>query len=68
VEHASNDGWSTDGRYVLVDWTPPDEPGGFAIVNPDGSDFHVVFPFQAACRRTWHEVCVSGFGWGEPRP
>jgi Tol biopolymer transport system component len=68
VEHAVNDGWSTDGRHVLVEWTPPDQPGGLAIVEPDGTGFHVVFPFEKACRRAWQQVCVLAVGWGQPRP
>lgn len=68
VEHAFNDGWSTDGRDVLVAWAPPDQPGGMAIVRPDGTDFQVVFPFQAACSRILQQFCVTGFGWGQPRP
>ena len=49
LEYAENDGWSADGRYVLAQWNPTDQPGGLAVVKPDGSEFRVVFPFDALC-------------------
>ena len=47
LEYAENDGWSADGRYVLAQWNPTDQPGGLAVVRPDGSEFRVVLPFDA---------------------
>ena len=64
LEHATHDGWSADSRYVLAEWTPTDQPGGLAVVAPDGSEFRVVLPFvcQSGPR------CTDGVGWGQPRP
>jgi Tol biopolymer transport system component len=49
LEYAENDGWSADSRYVLAQWNPLDQPGGLAVVKPDGSEFRVVVPFDALC-------------------
>jgi tricorn protease-like protein len=70
LEHAQNDGWSTDGQFLLTEWTPDDQPGGLAIIAPDGSGFRVLLPFQAACRmdRDPRQTCLLGVGWGEPMP
>jgi Tol biopolymer transport system component len=64
--NATHDGWSPDGRYVLAEWTPTDQPGGLAVVSPDGQEFRVVLPFDADCRSG--EMCTDGVGWGQPRP
>ena len=37
LEHAVNNGWSADGRYILTRWTPRDQPGGLAVITPDGA-------------------------------
>ena len=66
LDNATHDGWSSDGRYVLAEWTPTDQPGGLAVVTPDGSEFRVVLPFDADCRSG--ETCTDGVGWGQPRP
>jgi hypothetical protein len=66
LEHAENEGWSADGRYVLAAWTPTDQPGGLAVVTPDGSEFRVVLPFVADCQSG--PECTDGVGWGQPRP
>jgi dipeptidyl aminopeptidase/acylaminoacyl peptidase len=66
LEHAENYGWSADGRYILAQWTPTDQPGGLAVVTPDGSEFRVVLPFDTDCRSG--ETCTDGIGWGQPRP
>jgi tricorn protease-like protein len=65
LEHAENYGWSADGRYILAKWTPSDEPGGLAVVKPDGSEFRVVVPFDAECAPN---SCTDGVGWGQARP
>lgn len=65
LEHAENYGWSADGRYVLAKWTPSDQPGGLAVVRPDGSEVRVVLPFDAECPPN---SCTSGVGWGQARP
>ena len=66
LEHATQDGWSPDGRYVLAEWTPTDRPGGLAVVTPDGREFRVVLPFDFACDSG--PRCTDGVGWGESRP
>jgi hypothetical protein len=66
LEHAENEGWSADGRHVLAAWTPTDQPGGLAVVTPDGSEFRVVLPFVADCQSG--PECTDGVGWGQPRP
>lgn len=68
LEHAENDGWSADGRYVLAEWNPADQPGGLAVVKPDGSAFRVVFPFDAPCPPKPGQTCTDGVGWGQARP
>ena len=70
LEYAENDGWSADGRYVLAQWNPTDQPGGLALVKPDGSEFRVVVPFDALCdpRPGGPAMCTDGVGWGQARP
>ena len=67
LEYAENDGWSADGRYVLAQWNPTDQPGGLAVVRPDGSEFRVVLPFDAVCPSDV-KTCTDGVGWGQARP
>jgi hypothetical protein len=66
LERATHDGWSADGRYILTEWTPADQPGGLAVITPDGSDFRVLLPFDACVRNGSN--CTDGVGWGLPRP
>lgn len=70
LEYAENDGWSADGRYVLAQWNPPDQPGGLAVVKPDGSEFRVVLPFDDLCppQPGLARTCTDGVGWGQARP
>jgi Tol biopolymer transport system component len=63
LERATHDGWSVDGRYILTEWTPADQPGGLAVITPDGSEFRVLLP----CVRRG-SGCTDGVGWGQPRP
>jgi len=66
AEHATNLGWSADGRYVLARWTPPGEAGALAIVSPDGSGFRVIDPpSHAVCPEVLGSCDV---GWGQARP
>jgi Tol biopolymer transport system component len=69
-EYAENYGWSADGRYVLAQWNPTDQPGGLAVVRPDGTEFRVVLPFDAACppQPGGPHTCTDGVGWGQARP
>ena len=66
LERATHDGWSADGRYILTEWTPADQPGGLAVITPDGSDLQVLLPFEECVRRG--SGCTDGVGWGLPRP
>jgi dipeptidyl aminopeptidase/acylaminoacyl peptidase len=66
LERATHDGWSADGRYILAEWTPADQPGGLAVIAPDGSDFRVLLPFDGCVRNG--SGCTDGVGWGQPRP
>ena len=66
LERATNDGWSADGRYILTEWTPADQPGGLAVITPDGNDFRVLLPFDACVQNG--SGCTDGVGWGLPRP
>jgi hypothetical protein len=66
LERATDDGWSADGRYILTEWTPAEQPGGLAVITPDGSDFQVLLPFDACVRNG--SGCTDGVGWGLPRP
>ena len=70
LDHAENDGWSADGRYVLAQWNPTDQPGGLAVVKADGSEFRVVVPFDALCppQPGGPHTCTDGVGWGQARP
>jgi Tol biopolymer transport system component len=68
LEHAENMGWSADGRYVLAKWNPVGQPGGLAVVTPDGSEFRVVVPFDAECPPGASQTCFDGVGWGQARP
>jgi dipeptidyl aminopeptidase/acylaminoacyl peptidase len=70
LEFATNDGWSTDGRFILSEWTPPGLPGGLATVDPRGSSVEIVVPFPPECRMDLdpRQTCLQGVGWGEPRP
>ena len=63
---ARNDGWSPDGRYVLTRWTPADQPGGLAVISPDGTGFRVVGYVDPGCPADGNRAC--DFGWGQPRP
>jgi Tol biopolymer transport system component len=69
-DYAENDGWSADGRYILAQWNPKAQLGGLAVVKPDGSEFRVVFPFDALCppKPGSPAKCTDGVGWGVPRP
>jgi WD40 repeat protein len=66
LERATHDGWSADGRYILTEWTPADQPGGLAVITPDASEFRVLLPFVACVRSG--SGCTDGVGWGQPRP
>jgi Tol biopolymer transport system component len=66
LERATHDGWSADGRYILTEWIPADQPGGLAVITPDGSDLRVVLPFDDCDRNG--SGCIDGVGWGLPRP
>ena len=66
LDDATHDGWSSDGKYVLAEWTPPDQPGGLAVITPDGGEFRVLLPFDNCVRRG--SGCTDGVGWGQPRP
>jgi Tol biopolymer transport system component len=68
LEHASQLGWSADSRYILAQWTPSDQPGGLALVKPDGSEVRIVLPFDADCSTDPRHECLDGVGWGQPRP
>ena len=65
LEHAMNEGWSADGRFVLTRWIPPHGNGGLSIVTPDGQ-LTVVAPPDEACPIDVRLVC--DLGWGVPRP
>jgi hypothetical protein len=66
LERATHDGWSSDGRYVIVEWTPADQPGGLAVIGPDGGEPQVLSRFDAVCQHG--PRCTDGVGWGQPRP
>jgi TolB protein len=67
LERATHDGWSSDGRYVIAEWTPADQPGGLAVITPDGGEPpQVLVPFGAVCQHG--PRCTDGVGWGQPRP
>jgi Tol biopolymer transport system component len=66
LEHATHDGWSPDGRYILAEWSPTNQAGGLAVVTPDGSEFRVVVQFDPDCQGG--PRCTDGVGWGQPRP
>jgi Tol biopolymer transport system component len=66
LERATHDGWSADGRDVIVEWTPADQPGGLAVMTPDGGEPQVLLPFDAVCKHG--PRCTDGVGWGQPRP
>ena len=67
LERATHDGWSSDGRYVIAEWTPADQPGGLAVITPDGGEPpQVLVPFDAVCQHG--PRCTDGVGWGQPRP
>jgi hypothetical protein len=66
LERATHDGWSADGRYVIVEWTPAAKPGGLAVIAPDGREFQVLVPFDTYCQHG--PRCTDGVGWGQPRP
>jgi len=68
LEHAENYGWSADGRYVLAKWNPSGQPGGLALVTPDGGEFRVVVRFDAGCPPGPSPKCTDGVGWGQARP
>ena len=65
LNDARDNGWSADGRFVLSRWMPSDQPGGLALVSPDGSGYRLVVPAEQACpdRTTGCDV-----DWGQPRP
>jgi TolB protein len=66
LENARDLGWSADGHYILVRWTPLDQPGGLAVITPDGKEFRVVAPAGQGCPQDNDAVC--DIGWGQPRP
>jgi len=66
LEHAVNDGWSADGRYILTRWTPTDQSGGLAVISPDGAGLRVVAPLDQGCPADTTQPCEVG--WGQPRP
>jgi Tol biopolymer transport system component len=66
LERATHDGWSADGRYVIAEWTPTDQPGGLVAVTPDASELRVLLPLNAGCQHG--PRCTDGVGWGQPRP
>jgi Tol biopolymer transport system component len=66
LERATHDGWSSDGRYVIVEWTPADQAGGLAVMTPDGGEPKVLLPFDGVCQHG--PRCTDGVSWGQPRP
>lgn len=66
LEHAVNNGWSADSRYVLTRWTPTDQPGGLAVVGTDASQLRVLAPLDQGCPAETTQPCEVG--WGQPRP
>jgi Tol biopolymer transport system component len=68
LEHASNDGWSSDGRYVLGEWKASGQPGGLVLVPADGGDVRTVLPWDATCSGRGLRTCLQGVSWGQPRP
>lgn len=68
LDHAMHLGWSADSRYVLAQWTPSDQPGGLAVIKPDGSEVRVVLPYDVECSTDPRHECLDGVGWGQPRP
>lgn len=67
---AFNDGWSSDGSLILVDWRPSVGPGGLATIRPDGSGRQIVFPTSGCTQvgSSQPNSCVVSVGWGQPRP
>jgi Tol biopolymer transport system component len=65
LNDATDNGWSTDGRFVLSRWTPSDQPGGLTLVSPDGSGYRVVVPADQACP---DRTVGCDVDWGQPRP
>ena len=64
LDHARNNGWSADGRYVLARWLPAEGPGGLALVTPEG-DMRVAVPAAASCP----DPAVScDMSWGQDQP
>ena len=74
LEHATNDGWSGDGSYVLAEWhqpTPGAPNGGLALVRPDGTEPRVALPFDWVCATNpdnGQPRCLNGASWGGPTP
>lgn len=66
LENGRDLGWSADGRFILVRWTPLDQPGGLAVITPDGGEPRVVAPAGQGCPQDNDAVC--DIGWGQPRP
>lgn len=67
---AFNDGWSSDGSLILIDWRPIIGSGGLATIRPDGSGRRIVFP-TPGCTQSGSDLpgaCVLSVGWGQPRP
>jgi Tol biopolymer transport system component len=65
LRDARNLGWSADGRYVLGRWMPLDQPGGLALVSPDGSGYRLVVPAAQACPDPNTSCDID---WGQPKP
>jgi Tol biopolymer transport system component len=66
LERATHDGWSADGRYVIVEWTPANQPGGLAVISPNRGEPQLLLPFDTVCQHG--PRCTDGVGWGQPRP
>ena len=65
LDNAMNLGWSADGRYILAKWLPSGEPGGIALVSPDGTSKRIVVPASQGCL---DPAQVCDIGWGQARP
>ena len=70
LEGALNDGWSSDGRWILAEWqaSAGSSTGGLALVDPRGGAPRIVLPFDRPCPLDGGVPCLDGVGWGQPRP
>jgi hypothetical protein len=70
LDHATNNGWSSDGAHILSEWhaAAAGPNGALVVVGPEGGSPRVLLSFPRDCEHNIAHPCLDGFGWGQPTP